>query len=56
MRFYPHFILAKDRSPDFASTARNYIPAKAGIFALFRLAFATAAELSSLALLRTSKS
>jgi hypothetical protein len=49
MRFYPHFILVKDRSPGFASTARNLV-------ALFRLAFATAAELSSLALLRTSKS
>ena len=56
MGFYPHFILAKDRSPDFASTARNLSPPRGGAGALFRLAFATATGLSPLALQRTSKS
>src|SRR6266446_3599218 len=35
MRYYPHFILAMRRSRGFASTAAN-------LFALFRLAFASA--------------
>ena len=49
MRFYPHFILDKGRSPGFASTAR-YLIARLG------LALASAALLKSLTLQRTSNS
>ena len=46
MRCYPHFILPMRRSRGFASTATN-------LFALFRLAFASAPVLNTLTLLRT---
>src|SRR5207244_1037061 len=46
MRYYPHFILPMRSSRGFASTAPN-------LFALFRLAFASASPQSSLTLLVT---
>jgi hypothetical protein len=49
MRFYPHFILDKSRSPGFASTAR-YLIAHLG------LAFTSATLLKRLTLQRTSNS
>jgi hypothetical protein len=46
MRYYPHFILPMRRSRGFASTAVN-------LFALFRLAFASAPRQYRLTLLTT---
>ena len=46
MRYYPHFILAMRSSRGFASTAAN-------LFALFRLAFASAPPQSGLTWLTT---
>src|SRR5437660_7086142 len=46
MRYYPHFILPMRRSRGFASTATN-------LFALFRLAFASAPRQYRLTLLMT---
>ncbi len=46
MRYYPHFILAMRSSRGFASTAPN-------LYALFRLAFASAPPQNGLTLLVT---